>query len=208
MRMFKRLAVTLAAAGVLLGSAASVASAGAVHSQVAAAPVQHVTSGQTTITTAPGLAQTLISNGIVPLATQPATQTATTGTGGLAIRFAFPVAPSVIGLAHLTGTVNHSGGILLISPTTGYTIAFSDFVINIKNRLLTAVVNGNPNQQVGLLTLSLAHAQITVGRHSATVTGIEVNLTSIAASTLNARFSTSLFTTGFELGTATTVVNF
>jgi hypothetical protein len=208
MRMFKRLAVTVAAAGVLLGGAAGVVSAATVHGQVATAPVQHVTGGQTTLTTAPDLAETLIEHGIVPLATLPATQGASTGTGGLGVQFTFPVTPSVIGLAHLTGTINHSGGILLIAPATGYTIAFSDFVINIKDRLLTALVNGNPAKRVGLLSLNLAHAQITEGKTSVTASGIEVNLTSIAASTLNARFSTSLFRTGLELGTVTTLLNF
>lgn len=208
MRMSKRLTVTVAVAGVLLGSAAGVASATTLHGQVATAPVQHVTGGQTTLTTAPDLAETLIEHGIVPLATLPATEGATTGTGGLGAQLTFPVSPSVIGLAHLSGTINHSGGILLIAPATGKTIAFSDFVINIKNRLLTALVNGNPKRRVGLLSLSLAHARITVGKTSVTASGIVVSLTSTAASALNARFSTSLFFTGLELGTATTLLKF
>jgi hypothetical protein len=66
MRTFRRLAVTVAVAGVLLGSAAGVTSAATVHGQVAMAPVQDVTGGQTTVTTAPDLAETLIEHGIVP----------------------------------------------------------------------------------------------------------------------------------------------
>jgi hypothetical protein len=208
MRMFKHLAVTISVAGVLLGSAAGATSAATVHGQVAMSPVQHVTGGQTTVTTPPDLAETLIEHGIVPLATLPATQGAVTGTGGLAEEFTFPVTPSVIGLDHLTGTVNHGGGILLISPTTAKTIAFSDFVINIKDRLLTALVNGNPKRRVALLSLSLANATITVGRNFVTASGIVVSLTSTAASALDARFSTSLFRTGLEFGTVTTLLKF
>jgi hypothetical protein len=56
MRMFKRLAVTVAVAGVFLGRAAGVASASAasVHKQCPAGSVVSLTGGQTSVLTEPG----------------------------------------------------------------------------------------------------------------------------------------------------------
>jgi hypothetical protein len=105
-------------------------------------------------------------------------------------------------------TVNHSGGILFIDPATGKQIAVSDFVINLGQGVLTAVVNGDAKERVPLLSLSLAGAKVTPGQHSVQVTGITARLTKTAASALDATFGTTLFTPGLELGTAGTQVQF
>lgn len=212
MRTFKRLAVAVAAAGVFLGSAAGVASASTTASPAArqhcASSVVHLTGGQTTLTTAPGIAAALLSHGIVPLATLPATEGAETLSGGVAVRFAFPVTGGSVSLKQLTGTIGHSGGILFIDPATGKEIAVSSFVINLKEHVLTAIVNGNAKARVPLLSLNLSHATVMAGKHAVTVTGIVARLTKTAAGALDATFGTSLFTPGLELGTAGTLVKF
>ncbi len=206
MRMFKRLAVAATVTGVLLGGAAGTASA-ATAGTAPCPPSVQLTGGQTTLTTAPGIAAALLGHGIVPLATLPATEGASTA-AGVAVRFAFPVTGGSVNLKKVTGTIDHSGGILFIDPATGKEIAVSDFIINLKAGQLTAVVNGNPKERVPLLSLSLAHAKITAGKHAVSVSGITARLTKTAAGALDATFGTTLFTTGLELGTAGTVVKF
>jgi len=143
----------------------------------------------------------------VPLATLPATEGVSTS-GGVAVKFAFPVTGGSVNLKKLTGAVDHSGGILFTDPATGKEIAVSDFVIDLKAAQLTAVVNGNPKERVPLLSLSLAHAKITAGKGAVRISGITATLTKTAASALDATFSTTLFTAGLELGTASTSVDF
>jgi hypothetical protein len=210
MRMFKRLAVAAAVAGVFLGSAAGVASAApaSVHKQCSTGSSVHLTGGQTSVVTAPGLAATLLGHGIVPLATLPGTEGGAIGKNGIAVTFAFPVTGGSVNLTQLTGTIGHSGGILFIDAATGKKIIVSDFVINLKQKVLTAIVNGNAKARVPLLSLSLASAKIVAGKHTVRISGIVARLTKTAASALDATFGTSLFTPGLELGTAGTLLKF
>ena len=210
MRMFKRLSVAVAATGILLGTTAGVASASttAAHPQCAAASAVHLTGGHTTLTTAPGIAAALLSHGIVPLATLPATEGAKTISGGVAVQFSFPVTGGRVNLKQLTGTISHSGGILFIAPASGKQIEVSHFAIDLKQHVLTAIVNGNAKARVPLLSLSLAHAKIAAGKHAVAISGIVARLTKTAASALDATFGTSLFKAGLELGTAGTQLKF
>jgi hypothetical protein len=205
--MFKRLALAAAATGVILGSTVGVASAATASTHPQCGSVVRLTGGDTSLTTAPGIAAALLSHGIVPLATLPGTEGASTG-GGVAVKFAFPVTGGSVNLKQLTGTVSHSGGILFIAPATGKEIAVSDFVINLKEGELTAIVNGNAKERVPLLALSLAHAKIAAGTHAVRISGIVASLTKTAASALDATFGTTLFTSGLELGTANALVKF
>jgi Htaa len=208
MRMFKRLAVTAVAAGMLFGGAAGVASAATSPAHGGPGHVVHLSGGQTSLTTAPGIAAALLGHGIVPLATLPGTEGASVGKSGVAVTFAFPVTGGSVNLKQLTGTVSHSGGILFTAPATGKQIAVSDFVINLKAGVLTAEVNGNAKTRVPLLSLSLAHAKVAAGQHAVRISGIVASLTSAAASALDTTFGTTLFTKGLVLGTASTVVKF
>lgn len=209
MRMFKRLAMAASVAALFLGSAAGVASASTASARPQCpVPAVHLTGGQTSVTTAPGIAAALLGHGIVPLATLPGTEGASIGKSGVAVTFSFPVTGGSVNLKQLTGTIGHSGGIVFIAPATGKQIAVSDFVINLKQKVLTAIVNGNPRERVPLLSLSLAGAKVVASRHAVRVSGIVARLTKTAASALDATFGTSLFTSGLELGTADTLVRF
>lgn len=203
MRMFKRVAIVATMAGLVIGPVASTASASA-----AARPAQvRLTGGETSVTTAPGIATALLGNGIVPIATLPGTEGAQLG-GGVAVRFTFPVTGGWLNTAKLTGTIWHEGGILFADLPAGKQIEVSDFVINVHQGVLTAEVNGNPKVRVPLLRLSLAHASIHAGRHYVQISGIVLTLTRTAASALDATFGTSLFQPGLKLGTASTVLRF
>ena len=207
MRAFKRLALVAMVAGLCAGPVAGATAASAATRAPAWSQVS-LTGGQTSVTTAPGLAAALLSHGIVPLAVLPGTEGARVGSGGVAVRFTFPVTGGWLNAAALRASIAHHGGILFLDPATGKQIEVSDFVIALHQGVLTAEVNGNPKVRVPLLNLHLAHAVIHAGRHSVQVSGIVLTLTGTAASALDATFGTRLFSAGLELGTASTVLRF
>jgi hypothetical protein len=208
MRMFKRVAVVAMAAGLFIGPVAGAASASAATRTPDSPSQVRLTGGDTSVTTAPGIAAALLGHGIVPLATLPGTQGVTVGGGGVAVRFTFPVTGGWLNAAQLRGTIRHQGGILFLAPATGKQIEVSDFVISVHQGVLTAEVNGNPKVRVPLLRLSLAHATIHAGRHYVRIRGIVLTLTGTAARALDATFGTTLFQRGLELGTASTLLRF
>jgi hypothetical protein len=207
MRMFQRVAAVAMVAGLVAGAGGAVSASAATRAPESSHQVW-LTGGDTSVTTAPGIAAALLNNGIVPLATLPGTEGASTGSGGVAVRFTFPVTGGWLNAATLHGTIWHQGGILFIDPATGKQIEVSDFVISVHQGVLTAEVNGNPKVRVPLLSLSLAHASIHAGWHYVQISGIVLKLTGAAASALDATFSTTLFTPGLELGTASTLLRF
>ena len=211
MRMFKRVAIVATLAGLVVGPIAGTASASAATQAASTATKSGqvwLTGGDTTVTTAPGIAAALLGNGIVPVATLPGTEGASIGSGGVAVRFTFPVTGGWLNAGKLTGTIWHSGGILFADVPAGKQIEVSDFVISVHQGVLTAEVNGNAKVRVPLLKLSLAHATIRKGWHSITISGIVLTLTSTAASALDTTFGTTLFKAGLELGTASTPLRF
>jgi hypothetical protein len=213
MRTFQRLAVSVAVAGLSLGAAAGAASAsastGRARDQIAAAPVQRVTSGTTTITTAPGLVSGLLAASIAATAITPASEVGATANGQLVEYFSTPVLPSVISLAHLSGWLNHTGGIFFLRPGVPVReISYSDFIVNIKNRLLSAMVDGNPQKRIGLLEVDLTNATYTQSKTTVRATGIVLRVTPAAASEFNAALGIPLLTPGQDFGTATTVLKY
>ena len=204
MRVFKRVAVVAALAGLVIGPVAGTTAASA-----STGPAQvRLTGGTTSVTTAPGIAEALLGHGIVPIATLPGTEGARISGSGVAVRFNFPVTGGWLNAAKLRGTIWHKGGILFVAPATGKQIKVSRFVISVHQGVLTAEVNGNPKVRVPLLRLSLAHATIHAGRHYVRISGIVLTLTGAAASALDSTFGTTLFTPGLKFGTASTVLRF
>jgi hypothetical protein len=206
MRMFKRVAIVATMAGLVAGPVAAASSASA--STASPSSQVRLTGGETTVTTAPGIATALLSNGIVPVATLPGTEGASIGGGGVAVQFSFPVTGGWLNAGKLTGTIWHKGGILFADVPAGKQILVSDFVISVHQGVLTAEVNGSSATRVPLLKLSLAHATIHKGWHWIKISGIGLTLTGTAASALDATFGTSLFQPGLKLGTASTVLRF
>jgi hypothetical protein len=207
MRSFKRVAAVAMAAGLFVGMGGAATAASAATSAPASSRVR-LTGGDTSVTTAPGIAAALLGHGIVPLAVLPGTEGASIGGSGVAVTFTFPVTGGWVNLSTLHGSIRHSGGILFTDPATGKQIEVGDFVIGVHEGVLTAEVNGNASARVPLLDLSLAHATVHAGWHQVRVSGIVLTLTKTAASALDATFGTTLFTAGLELGTASTTLRY
>jgi hypothetical protein len=203
MRRFKYLAAAIAMTGLLAGSAATSQPA-----RAQAAAAVHLRSGATAVTTAPGIAAALLTNGIVPLATWPGSQSVQAGKSGPAVRFAFPVTGGRVSLSPLGGQVYHRGGILFVNTKNGKQVEVSRFTIDLGHADLTGIVNGNPQARVPLFRLDLSHARLAAGKHIVTARGIGLKLTSAAARALNAALGTKLFSAGLNLGTASTLLRF
>jgi hypothetical protein len=208
MRVFKRVAAVAMVVGLSVGVAGVASASAATRSPASASHQVWLTGGDTSVTTAPGIAAALLAHGIVPLATLPGTEGAQISSSGVSVRFTFPVTGGWLNAAALRGTIWHRGGILFIDPAAGKQIEVSNFVISVHQGVLTAEVNGNPKVRVPLMWLSLAHASIHAGWHYVQISGIVLTLTKTAASALDATFGTSLFKAGLELGTASTLLRF
>ena len=209
MRRFKYLAAAMAITGLLAGSATA-ASAATSAARERLRPLRRCTSGSgaTAVTTAPGIAAALLTNGIVPLATWPGSQSVQSPASGPAVRFTFPVTGGRVTLSPLGGTIDHSGGILFLNVKNGKKIEVSWFTIDLTHADLTGIVNGNPRARVPLFRLDLSHAKLAAGKHTVTAGGIGVTLTATAAKALDAALGTKLFSAGLKLGTASTLVRF
>ena len=163
MRVFKRVAAVAMLSGLVVGPVAGAASASAATKVPVSASQVWLKGGDTSVTTAPGIAAALLSHGITPVAVMPGTESGRSS-GGSAVRFTFPVTGGWVNLATLHGTIYHHGGILFVARGTGKQIEVSDFVISVHQGVLTAEVNGNAEARVPLLNVSLAHATIHTGR--------------------------------------------
>jgi hypothetical protein len=201
----KYLAAATAVTGMLTGSAATAASAAPSRpAEARVAAGVHLRGGATAVTTAPGIAATLLKHGIVPHATWPARESVLSLKSGPAVRFTFPVTGGRVSLSPLGGTVDHRGGIVFINKNNGKKIKVSRFTIDLTHADLTGIVNGNPKARVPLFRLDLSHAKLAAGKHIVTARGIGLRLTSAAAKALNTALGTKLFSAGLKLGTAKT----
>jgi hypothetical protein len=207
MRRFRYLATFTMIAGLVAGSAATADAATSQPARPSAVAV-HLTGGDTTVTTAPGVASALLSKGIVPLATSPGSQSVLSQGGGPAVRFTFPVTGGRVTLNPLGGQIDHCGGILFLNAANGKEIQVSRFIIDLTHADLTGIVNGNPAARVPLFNLSLSHAKLAAGKHTVTASGIGLTLTATAAQALNTALGTTLFSAGLNLGTAGTLLRF
>ena len=200
-RVLRTLAVAGAAATALLVAApAGTASA----APAAPAAATALTGGTTTVTTGPGIAKTLLRNGILPLATSPGRQSFGYS-GGLTTSFAFPVTGGAVDLGTLAGTIEHRGGITFLNLRNGRKLTVSDFVIDTRTGELTGRVN-RTTTRVPVFTLDLSAATVSASGKTVTVRNIDVRLTAVAAGALNDALRTQVFTAGLDLGTARTAL--
>jgi hypothetical protein len=189
MRAFQRLATAITGAALLTVSAAAAAPAATVHQATGHATRVQVQGGHTTVTTAPGIADDLISHHIIPTAIPPGTEHVRHTKSGVIVKFRFPVTGGKASLNPLGGSIRHRGGILFSDPKTGKKIAV-----------------GNPHARVPLFHLGLAHAVLKAHHHWVTARGIVLRLTKTAAKALNTTFATTLFKPGLKIGTAATKI--
>lgn len=185
-------------------SAAALTGLAAPASAAAAAPTRLV-GGTTTVTTGPGIATTLLRNGILPLATAPGRQAFAYNRSGLATSFSFPVTGGAVDLTTLGGTIEHRGGIVFVNLRTGKKLKVSDFVIDTTTGVLTGRVN-NTATRVPVFQLDLSAATVDARGSQVKVGNIDVTLTAVAAGALNSALGTSVFAGGLDIGTAKTAL--
>jgi len=201
-RVLLRLAAVTSAVGLLLAPAAA-ASASVSH-RPATDIVVHLRSGTTKLTLTTGLTSALISSGIVPIATQPASETLL---NSKRLRFSFPVSGGRVSVPSFRGTVDHRGGILFINGSNGHRVRVSRLTINLTHKRLSGVVSAL-GARVTLAKLGFSHATVSIGLHRATASGIGVLLTATAAGALDTALSTMLFTPGMKIATLATLVRY
>ena len=161
--------------------------------------------GTTTVTTGPGIAGTLLRNGILPLATPPGRQSIGIGHGSLTTSFSFPVTGGAVDLTTLAGTIKHRGGIAFVNLRNGKKLAVDNFVIDTRTGVLTGRVN-KTSTRVPVFTLDLSAATVSAAGRQVKVGNIDVRLTATAAGALNQALGTHVFTGGLDLGTARTTL--
>ena len=159
---------------------------------VRANPAQvELAGGATTLALDSGAASALASLGVEAAPVDPASA----ASGGLS----FPITGGKLNAKSFAGGVRHSGGIRLSKGSTA--VELTSFTINVDSDPdLTALVGG---RRVSILNLDLSQLDAQVRGRRITLGGVRATLTAGAAQALNGAFSTSAFTEGLLLGTAT-----
>ena len=145
--------------------------------------------GATTLALDPGFAAALTSLGV----SATPVGVASAGTTGIA----FPVTTGRVD-DDLEGKVRHVGGLRLAAG--GVAVTATDFVVDTRRGVLTALVGG---ERIALLDLSLAGASVSTAGNGVTVSGVAADLTSGAAAALNAAFGVTALSDATKVGTAT-----
>lgn len=187
----------------MVGAVSSAVLVGGLVQPAAAAAPTTLAGGTTTVTTGPGIARTLIGNGIVPIATPPGRQSFGYGRGGLTVSFSFPVTGGAVDLGTLAGSIQHRGGIVFYNLRNGKKLKISNFVIDTAAGTLTARVN-DTSTRVPVFDLDLSAATVSAAGSTVRVGNIDVRLTAVAAGALNSALGTHVFSGGLDLGTART----
>jgi hypothetical protein len=159
---------------------------------VRATPAQvELAGGATTLALDAGAASALASLGVAAAPIDPASA----ANGGLS----FPITGGKLNAKSFAGSVPHSGGISLSKGST--VVELTSFTINVDSDPdLTALVGG---QRVSILNLDLSRLDAQVRARRITLGGVRATLTAAAAQALNGAFSTTAFSEGLLLGTAT-----
>ena len=149
--------------------------------------------GETTLALDPAIAGLLDSAGIRPSPVPPATANPD---GSLS----FPITGGRVNAKNLAGKIKHDGGIQLAGNAVQ--VELTRFTIDTRAAELTAVVGGN---RVAILSLDLGAAKVKVyeKRGKLRIKNVAAKLTADAAAALNGAFSTTAFTEGALIGTAT-----
>lgn len=177
----------------------AVVTAGLAAGPAAAAPAA-VTGGRTTVTTAPGIATTLLRNGIVPVVTAPG-RAGVTLNQGLRVKASFPVTGGAVQLEPLAGQVTHRGGIKFVNLRTFKALEVGNFTIDLNTGQLTGAVNRGATR-VPVFDLDLSAASIEVRGSTVVVSNVGLDLTAVAATALNDALRTRVFAGGLRFGTA------
>ena len=194
----------VAPAAVLLGVAvvlpltgaasASAATTHATHSayQTAKAHTQRL-SGTTTVTTAPGIATTLLRAGILPLPTA-GTHFGIASLAPLKVSYGFPITGGQPNLSGPSGDILHSGGINFVAR--GAHLEIGRFDIDLAAGKIYARQVNFAAARIPVLDLDLSHLAVSTSGANTVLSGISLRLDPAAAGALNATFHIALPTDG------------
>jgi hypothetical protein len=201
MRIRRMLFAPLCAVAGALLLAAAPASAATVHQQ----SHRDTLRGTTTVTTAPGIATTLIHAGVVPLPVPP-TQFSVRFSGGLTVSYGFPITGGNPSLSPLAGDIFHVGGIDFVS-VRGQHLEIGKFDIALSTGKIYATQVNFAASRIAVLDLNLSHLKVCHHGNATVLTGITLRLDPAAAGALNATFGLALPANGsLVFGTATVVL--
>jgi len=148
-----------------------------------AGPTAQLGGGSTTVVLDGGFVNALVANNIAPSNIKPGKLDLKKGT----IKYNIPI--GAIDLDSLAGDIFHTGGLALSNADTDVTL--QNFIIDTTNGVLTGIVtlNGDVVDRIPLFDLDLGEADIqTSPSGRLRITNVGLDLTSDAASTLNAVF--------------------
>jgi hypothetical protein len=147
--------------------------------------------GGTTLKLDAGTASALTSLGVSVAPIKPAKA----GSKGVK----FPITGGSVNAKTLAGSIKHSGGLRLSSGSTKVDLKNFTIKIGKKPNLVASVGKA----RVSILTLDLSGLKNSSKGKKIKLSGVKASLTKAAADALNSAFSTTAFTEGLVLGTAT-----
>lgn len=175
----------------LVVTTAGSASAGPVTSGITRAVTL---AGTTSVTTAPGIAGTLIGAGVIPLPV-PGTSFRPGYTRGLNVTYGFHITGGNPDLAGPAGDILHSGGIYFTS-LRGKHLEIGKFDIDLAVGKIFATEVNFASARIPVLDLVLTNLKVTSSPRSTVLSGISLRLDPAAAGALNATFGIHLPTDG------------
>ncbi|MEO8851707.1 MAG: hypothetical protein ABI360_08255 [Allobranchiibius sp.] len=179
---------TVLAAATASVALAGPASAAAVHKP--AATKVAALSGTTTLTTAKGIAPTLLKAGILPLPTRN-TRLGLKVFGGLAVSYGFPITSGNPDLTGPSGDIFHKGGINFIS-LKGKKLEIGKFDVSLADKKVYATeINFKPGR-IAVLDLDFSGLKVATRNGNTNLSGITARLNPAAAGAINSTFGTAL----------------
>jgi hypothetical protein len=151
-------------------------------------------SGTTSVTTAPGIASTLIRAGVIPLPV-PGTSFRLGYQRGLDVTYGFRIVGGNPDLAGPSGDILHSGGIYFTS-LRGKHLEIGKFDIDLAAGKIFATEVNFAKSRIAVLDLGLKNLKVTKKGNSTVLSGITLKLDPAAAGALNATFGIKLPTDG------------
>ncbi len=185
-------AVIVALLGLLLAGFAALVAPAAVATTGAATTATHHSklSGTTTVTTAPGIAGTLLKAGVLPLPVPP-TSIRFGYRHGINVTYGFPITGGNPDLNALKGDILHAGGINFVD-LHGNKLEIGKFDIDLAaGKIFTREVNFAP-ARIPVLDLDLSKLQVSMRHGSTVLSHIILKLDPAAADALNSTFGLGL----------------
>lgn len=160
----------------------------------AAVPAASTLTRTTTVTTAPGIATTLLSAGIAPLPLPRTHVGLKFSNGSLQVTYGFPITGGNPSLTGPSGNIYHAGGIYFASLTKH--LAIGNFDINLaKGTIFAKRVNFAPSN-TPVLDLNLSKLKVSTVNGKTVLSNIGLYLDPAAAGALNSTFGINLPTDG------------